>query len=94
VDDLLINEARFIRVVRAGKVVKKVKPKKGFKILRKGMAVKMKRMSFQEKRTRRMAMRAVWRKGKASRVIKSKRKLKISLRKRRVIFGGSTPRKW
>jgi hypothetical protein len=87
-EDIVLNELKKIKVVRGGKMVMKVKPKKGFKVTKgKGGQIKLKRMSFQEKRHRKMAMVKAWRKGKASRVIKTKRKLKISLRKRKSIFG-------
>ena len=86
-EEILLTEARFIRVVRAGKIVKKVKPRKGFKVIRSGGKIKMKRMTFQEKRTRKVATTKAWRKGKSSRIVKSARKLKISLRKRKSIFG-------
>jgi len=89
VEDLLLNEVKFQRVIRGGKVKKIVKPRKGFKVLRRGLKIKMKRMTFQEKRSRKLAMKAVWRKGKAGRVMKSKRKLVISLRKRNSIFGSN-----
>lgn len=86
-DDIILSEAKFIRVVRAGKLTRKIKARKGFKVLRRGNKVKMKRMTFQEKRKRHLVMLKVWRKGHASRAIKSHRKLVISLRKRKSIFG-------
>lgn len=87
VDDLLLTEVKFIRVIRGGKLTKKVKPRLGFKILRHGSKIKMKRMTFKEKRVRKLAMKKAWRKGHASRVVKQKRKMLISLRKRKSIFG-------
>ena len=90
--DLLNNpalcEARFKRVVRAGKMVRKRVVRKGFKIVRAaGGRVKMKRMSPVEKRNRHIALMRAWKKGKASRVVKSQRKTKRSLLKRKAIFG-------
>lgn len=90
--DLLTNpalcEARFKRVVRGGKMVKKRVVRKGFKIVRAaGGRVKVKRMSPIEKRNRHMALMRAWKKGKAARVVKSARKTKRSMLKRKAIFG-------
>lgn len=81
-------EARFKRVVRGGKMVRKRVTRKGFKIVRAaGGRVKIKRMSPQEKRNRHIALMRAWKKGKAARVVKSKRKTKRSMLKRKAIFG-------
>lgn len=86
-ENLVLNEAKFVRVIRGGKIQKKIKPRVGFKILRTGNKVKMKRVTVKEKRNRSLAIKKAWRKNHAGRVIKSKKKMIISLRKRKTIFG-------
>lgn len=86
-EDLILTEAKFIRVIRGGKLTRKVRARVGFKVIRRGNKVRMKRMTFQEKRNRHLIMMKVWRKSHASRAIKSKRKMLISLRKRKSVFG-------
>lgn len=77
-------EARFKRVIRGGKMVRKQVARKGFKVVRgAGGKMKMKRMTPQEKRKRHIAMMRAWKKGKAARVIKSQRKVKRSMLKRK-----------
>lgn len=79
-----LMEARFKRVVRGGKIIRKRTVKKGFKIVRgAGGKIKVKRMSPQEKRKRHIALMRAWKKGKAARVIKSNRKMKRSMLKRK-----------
>jgi hypothetical protein len=82
----LLLEARFRRVVRGGKVVRKFKARKGFRIVRRGDKIKQVRMTFMEKKMRHLKMMKVWRKGHAARVVKSKRKRVISLRKRKSLL--------
>lgn len=75
----ILNEIAMKRVVRKGKIVKKVKTKrKGFKVLRKGGSIRFVRMTPKEKRVRRKAARKAWRVGKSARVNKSKRTFKKS----------------
>jgi hypothetical protein len=83
-----LTEARFKRVVRGGKMVRKQVVRKGFKLVKRaGGKMKIQRMSPVEKRHRHMSMMKAWRKGKAGRVIKSARKTKRSMLKRKAIFG-------
>lgn len=72
-----LDEVAMKRVVRKGKIVRKVKVKrKGFKIIRgKNGQVSFKRMTQQEKRARRKAAKKAWRVGKAARKTKAKRSL-------------------
>lgn len=87
-DSLL--EAKFKRVIRSGKIIRKRVSRKGFKLVRRaGGKISMKRMSPQEKRNRHIALMRAWKKGKASRVIKSQRKVKRSMLKRKAIFGAN-----
>lgn len=85
-DELL--EARFKRVVRGGKMVRKQVVRKGFKLVRKaGGRMGVKRISPKEKINRHRALLKAWRKGKAARIVKSQRKTKRSMLKRKAIFG-------
>ena len=85
-DQLL--EARFKRVVRQGKLIRKRVVRKGFKLVRAtGGKQKVKRITPQEKRKRFLSMKRAWRKGKAARVVKAQRKMKRSMLKRKAIFG-------
>lgn len=82
-------EAKFIRVIRRGLVVRKRVVRPGFKIVRvKGGRTKIKRISPAEKRHRHFAELRAWKKGHTSRIIKSRRILKKSLLRRKIIFGG------
>lgn len=84
----LIMEARFKRVVRGGKVIRKKVSRPGFKFVRSaGGSFKIKRMSPQEKRNRKLALKRAWKKGKSARVVKAQRKTKRSMLKRKAIIG-------
>lgn len=83
-----LTEAKFKRVVRGGKIIRKRVVRKGFKLVRKaGGKMSIKRMSPKEKINRHRALQRAWRKGKAARLIKQNRKTKRSLLKRKAIFG-------
>lgn len=87
-EDETISEVAMKRVVRKGKIVRKVKLKrKGFKVLRKGNHVSFVRMSQKEKRVRRKAARQAWRKGKGTRKNKSKRTMIRSKVRMRQLYG-------
>jgi hypothetical protein len=81
-----LSEVAMKRVVRGGKIVRKVKVKrKGFKVLRVGNTVKFVRMTQQEKRVRRKAARKAWRTSKGSRKQKAKRtKIRSKVRMRQL----------
>lgn len=82
-------EARFKRVVRAGKVIRKRVVRPGFKVVRvKGDRTKVKRISPREKRNRHIANLRAWRKNKGARVVHAKRMMKRSMLRRKSIFGG------
>ena len=88
IDEEFLNEARFKRVVRRGKVVRKMQARKGFRIVRaKGGKLKMRRVSPMERRKMHLAMQRAWRVGKASRLQKAKRMRIRSLTKRKTMFG-------
>lgn len=83
-----LNEIAMKRVVRKGKIVRKVKVKrKGFKVLRQGQQVKFVRMTQKEKRVRRKSARMAWRKGKGLRKTKSKRTMIRSKVRMRQLYG-------
>lgn len=83
-----IDEVTMKRVVRGGKIVKKVKvKKKGFKVLRTGNAVKFVRMTQKEKRGRRKAARMAWKVGKGSRKNKTKRTMVRSKVRMHQLYG-------
>lgn len=85
-DSLL--EARFKRVIRGGKIIRKKVSRPGFKFVRTtGGGTKLKRMSPKEKRNRKIALKKAWRKGKAARIVKSQRKTKRSMLKRKATIG-------
>lgn len=92
-DSLLIfedtlDEVSMKRVVRRGKIVKKVKvKKKGFKVLRQGNKVKFVRMTQKEKRLRRKSARMAWRVGKGARKNKTKRSMIKSKVRMRSLYG-------
>ena len=94
IEDLLeskvntLLEVKFKRVVRGGKMIRKRTVRKGFKLVRaKGGKQKIKRMTPKEKLNRHRALLRSWKKGKAARVIRSKRVMKRSMLKRKAIFG-------
>lgn len=83
-----IDEVAMKRVVRKGKIVRKVKQKrKGFKVVRNGNKVKFVRMTQQEKRSRRRAARKAWKVGKAARRAKAKRTMIRSKVRIRSLYG-------
>lgn len=75
-----IFEVAFKRVIRKGKIIRKVKNTRGanFRIVRHGNQVKFVRKTAAEKRKRRLAMKKAWRKGKAARLNKIKRTIRKS----------------
>jgi len=83
-----LDEVAMKRVVRNGKIVRKVKVKrKGYKIVRRGNSIRFVRMTPKEKRARRKAARKAWRVGKAARKTKSKRSLIRSKVRMRTLYG-------
>ena len=83
-----LDEVAMKRVVRNGKIVRKVKVKrKGFKVVRKGNSVKFVRMTQKEKRARRKAARKAWRVGKAARKHKAKRSMIRSKVRMKTLYG-------
>lgn len=78
--ECVLNEVTFKRVIRKGKVVKKVKNIRGpnYRIVRQGNKVRFVRKTAQEKRRRKLAMKKAWRKGKSSRLNKAKRTIRKS----------------
>lgn len=83
-----IDEVAMKRVVRGGKIVRKVKQKrKGFKIIRTGNTVRFKRMTQQEKRNRRRSARKAWKVGKSTRKTKAKRTMIRSKVRMRQLYG-------
>ena len=83
-----LDEVAMKRVVRNGKIVRKVKVKrKGFKVVRKGNSVKFVRMTQKEKRARRKAARKTWRDGKAARKQKAKRSMIRSKVRMKTLYG-------
>lgn len=83
-----LDEVAMKRVVRNGKIVRKVKVKrKGFKVVRKGNIVKFVRMTQKEKRARRKAARKAWRVGKAARKQKAKRSMIRSKVRMKTLYG-------
>jgi hypothetical protein len=78
----LLSEVKMKRVIRGGKVVKKVAvKKKGFKIKRVGNKVMFVREKPSEKRKRAKAMKKAWKKGKSKRLNKTKKSMKKTRRK-------------
>lgn len=83
-----LDEVAMKRVVRNGKIVRKVKVKrKGFKVVRRGNSVKFVRMTQKEKRARRKAARKAWRVGKAARKQKAKRTMIRSKVRMKTLYG-------
>lgn len=83
-----LDEVAMKRVVRNGKIVRKVKVKrKGFKVVRKGNSVKFVRMTQKEKRARRKAARKAWRVGKAARKQKARRSMIHSKVRMKTLYG-------
>lgn len=80
INDYILNEVTFKRVIRKGRVVKKVKNIRGpnYRIVRQGNKVRFVRKTAQEKRRRKLAMKKAWRKGKSSRLNKAKRTIRKS----------------
>lgn len=86
VDEL--SEVAMKRVVRKGKIVRKVAvKKKGFKVVRSGNSVKFVRMTQKEKRARRKAARKAWKVGKAARKVKANRSLRRSKVRIKSLYG-------
>lgn len=83
-------EIRLVRRVRNNKIVKKAAVKrKGFKVVRDGAnAAHYQKMSAMEMLKRRKAMRRSWRKGKAARLIHTKRTMIKSRRKMKSLYHG------
>ena len=87
-EDDPINEIAMKRVVRKGKIIRKVKVKrKGYKVLRQGNKVKFARMTQKEKRSRRRAARKAWRSGKGARKSKSRRTMIRSKVRMKQLYG-------
>mgnify|MGYP000948163777 FL=1 len=83
-----LDEVAMKRVVRNGKIVRKVKVKRnGFKVVRRGNTVKFVRMTQKEKRARRKAARKAWRVGKAARKQKAKRTMIRSKVRMKTLYG-------
>jgi DNA-binding transcriptional regulator PaaX len=83
-----LDEVAMKRVVRKGKIVRKVKvKKKGYKVVRKGNSIRFVRMTAQEKRIRRRAARKAWRVGRAARKNKAKRSLIRSKVRMKTLYG-------
>lgn len=83
-----INEVAMKRVVRRGKIVRKVKVKrKGFKVQRQGNKVKFVRLTMKEKRVRRKSARLAWRVGKASRKNQTRRTMIRSKVRMKQLYG-------
>jgi len=83
-----LDEIAMKRVVRKGKVVRKVAVKrKGFKVVRQGASVKFVRMTQKEKRTRRVTARKAWRKSKSARKVKTKRTMIRSKVRMKSLYG-------
>lgn len=83
-----VSEIAFKRVVRKGKIVRKVAVKrKGFKVVRSGNKVKFVRMTQQEKRARRKAARRAWKVGKAARKVKAERTMRRSKVRIKSLYG-------
>lgn len=80
INEVVLNEITFKRVIRKGKVVKKVKNIRGpnYRIVRSGNKVRFVRKTAQEKRKRKLAMKKAWRRGKSSRLNKAKRTIRRS----------------
>lgn len=84
-----INEVAMKRVVRKGKIVRKVKVRrKGFKVVRNGQSVKFVKMTVKEKRARRKAAKRSWRVAKSARKNQSKRTLKRSKVRMKTLYVG------
>ena len=84
-----ISEVSMKRVVRTGKIVRKVKVKrKGFKVVRNGQSVKFVKMTVKEKRARRKAAKRSWRVAKSARKNQSKRTLKRSKVRMKTLYVG------
>lgn len=82
-----LDEIAMKRVVRNGKIVRKVKVKRpGFKVVRNGNRIKFVRMTAKEKRARRIAARKSWRVAKSSRLNKSKRTMKRSKVRMKMLY--------
>lgn len=88
-DEESLDEVAMKRVVRKGKIVRKVAVKrKGFKVLRgPNGQVKFVRMTQKEKRARRKAARKAWRVGKAARKVKANRTKIRSKVRMRTLYG-------
>jgi len=83
-----LDEVAMKRVVRKGKIVRKVKVKrKGYKVLRQGNSVKFVRLTQKEKRVRRRAARQAWRKGKGTRKSKTRRTMIRSKVRMKQLYG-------
>lgn len=83
-----LDEVAMKRVVRKGKIVRKVKVKrKGYKVVRQGSRVKFVRMTQKEKRMRRKAARKAWRVGKSARKTKTKRTMIRSKVRMKTLYG-------
>lgn len=83
-----LDEVAMKRVVRKGKIVRKVKVKrKGYKVVRRGNKIRFVRMTQQEKRARRRAARKAWRVGRAARKTKAKRSLIRSKVRMKTLYG-------
>ena len=83
-----LDEVAMKRVVRKGKIVRKVKVKrKGYKVVRQGNRIKFVRMTQKEKRARRKAARKAWRVSKSARKTKAKRSMIRSKVRMKTLYG-------
>ncbi len=83
-----LDEVAMKRVVRKGKIVRKVAVKrKGYKVVRHGSQVKFVRMTQKEKRVRRKSARKAWRVGKSARKVKAKRTMVRSKVRIKTLYG-------
>ena len=84
-----ISEVAMKRVVRKGKIVRKVKVKrKGFKVVRSGQSVKFVKMTQKEKRARRKAAKRSWRVAKSARKNQSRRTMRKSRVRMKTLYVG------
>lgn len=83
-----LDEVAMKRVVRKGKIVRKVKAKrKGYKVVRQGNKIRFVRMTQKEKRARRIAARKAWRVGKSARRTKARRSMVRSKVRMKTLYG-------
>jgi hypothetical protein len=80
-------EIQLIRRVRHGQIVKKAAIKKqGFKVVRNGNMAHYQKMSAMEMLHHRKSAKIAWRKGKARRLIKTRRSMIKARRKMKILY--------